>query len=354
MERFVFIAAVTIAIIFGIGAVFGGPNHGWHWEFNDDDDFGGAEAVMQVAAGRMETQTFQGTELRIKHSAAMVTITPEDRSDITVEIDNPGLVPMPTVSTDGGAVVIDGHLRGRISGCRDDGVNVRGYSNISREQMPRVTIHVPRALEVSLSGANQASIGPAESVEADLSGCGNTTIGDVAGALSIDASGSGDVTAGSAQSLDVDLAGSGEISIGAVANGADLDIAGSGEVTIASLSGDLDADAAGSGTVRINGGSIGSASVELAGSGDVDVTAPVRALDVDIVGSGDVSVNAAVGDLDAEIAGSGSVDVDSVTGNTRRQVFGSGEVRVGQSAAPSSPPAVTPPAAPAAPAPPQQ
>ena len=75
MERFVFIAAVTIAIIFGIGAVFGGPHHGWHWEF-DDDDHGGTESVMQVAAGRMEMQTFQGTELKIRHSAAMMMLPP--------------------------------------------------------------------------------------------------------------------------------------------------------------------------------------------------------------------------------------------------------------------------------------
>lgn len=354
MERFVFIAAVTIAIIFGIGAVFGGPNHGWHWELDDDDDHGGSEAVMQVAAGRMEAQTFQGTDLKIRHSAAMITITPEDRNDISVEIDNPGTVPMPSVSTDDGAVVIEGHLRGRISSCRDEGVNVRGYGSLSREQMPRITVHVPRNLELAVSGANQTSIGATQTLNADLSGCGDTTIADVAGALSIDASGSGDVTAGAAQSLEVDLAGSGEVSVGAVANGADLDIAGSGEVTIASLGGDLDADAAGSGTVRVNGGSIGTATIELAGSGDVDITAPIHSLEVDIVGSGDVKVNATVGDLDAEIAGSGGVDVDSVTGNSRRQVFGSGEVRVGQSAAPSAPAQPTPPSQPAAPAAPHQ
>lgn len=350
MERFVFIAAVTIAIIFGIGAVFGGAHNGWHWEF--DDDGGGSEAVMQVAPGRMEAQTFQGSELKVRHAAAVVTITPEDRSDISVEIDNPGHVPMPTVSTDDGAVVIEGHLRGRISSCRGDGVSLRGYGLVSQQEMPRITVHVPRTLQVSLSGASQTNIGPSQALEADLSGCGATTIGDVAGALSIDASGSGDVTTGAAQSLDVDLAGSGEIAVGVVANGADLDLAGSGEVTISSLTGSLDSDAAGSGTVRVNGGAITSASIELAGSGDVDISAPVQHLEVDIVGSGDVNVNATVGDLDAEIAGSGSVNVDNLTGNSRRQVFGSGEVRVGGRTAPTTPTAPSlPPAPPPPPAP---
>lgn len=335
MERFVFVAAVTIAIIFGIGAVFGGSD-GWHFEFDEDGERGRAE-IVALAPGSMAAEVFTGDRLRIRSAAANVTIIPEDRTDFSIEIDNSaGRTPMPVVSTDDGRVTIDGQLRGRIADCGPDTIELRGYDDVAAADLPRITIRAPRTLDLDRSGAGSTEIGATQELTVDFSGCGGATIGDVAEALNIDLAGSGEINAGAANSLNIDLAGSGDVNVGAVAAGASVDIAGSGTVTIASLNGELSSDGAGSGTVVVEGGTVTSADIDLAGSGDVRIAAPVQALNVSIVGSGDVEVEAAVGEVDAEIAGSGNVIVASATGTVRRQVWGSGEVRVGgQAAAPA-------------------
>jgi hypothetical protein len=326
MERFVFVIAVTVAIIFGVVAVFGGP----HWDFDFDVDSHGMEPVVEASAGRMAPQTFQGASLDIKHAAAIITITPEDRQDISVEVDNPGRAPMPVVSTENGHVIVDGRLRGRIGGCREDGVSLRGYGLLAPADLPRIQLHVPRNVLLDISGASTTTVGAAQAVDADLSGCGETTFGDVADTLKLDISGSGDVHTGAARRLDADVAGSSTVTVGALAEGADIDIAGSGQVEIASLTGALKSDGAGSGGVNVHGGAVTTAKIDLAGSGDVDIAATVQSLDVSIVGSGDVAVTQPVGEIDAEIAGSGSVSVPSVTGAVRKQIMGSGNVNIGE------------------------
>jgi hypothetical protein len=334
MERFVFVAAITIAIIFGIGAVFGGPNwSSFHIDIDDGDGIRGVAPIVEVSPGRADVQTYAGGDLAIRHIAAIVTITPEDRTDITVEIDNTaGKLPMPTVGVEGGRVLIDGQLRGRVRDCDEDGgATVRGYGegHFAAADLPRITIRAPRSVNLDRTGAGTTEIGATQELRLDISGCSTTTAGDVAGALEMDVAGSGDLRAGSARSLNADIAGSADIVIGAVAEGAEVDIAGSGSVTMASLTGDLNTDGAGSGNVEVQGGSVTTAEVDLAGSGGVTIAAPVQTLNVSIVGSGDVDVNGAVGTIEAEIAGSGSVSAQSVSGDVRKEIWGSGDVHVG-------------------------
>jgi hypothetical protein len=355
MERFVFVAAIAIAIIYGIGAMFGGGHWGsFHVDFDDEDGLRGPAAVVAVAPGRMEAQTYAGSDLRLRHLAALVTITPEDRTDFSVEIDNSaGRLPMPTVSAEGERVTIDGQLRGRVRDCKDDGgATVRGYGEgeFAAADLPRIVIRAPRTLSVSRGGAGSTEIGATEALTLEVSGCSTTTAGDVAGALEVDMAGSGDLQAGAARSLNADIAGSADVTVGNIAEDAEIDLAGSGSVTIAALTGDLNTDSAGSGGVTVRGGSIDNAEIDIAGSGGVQIAAPVVSLNVSIVGSGDVDVTAAVGSIEAEIAGSGEVTVQSVTGNIRQEVWGSGEVNVIAAA----PPAAAPPQAPAAPAQPAQ
>lgn len=328
MERFVFIAAVTIAILFGIGAVVGGPH--FNFSVDLDDDGVGTAPVVATTAGRLEPQAFSGDELRLKHLAAIVIITPEDRADYLIEIDSPGGAPMPTVSSSNGNVVVDGQLRGRISRCNDDGgAELRGYGAVAAANLPRITIRAPRTLRIDRSGAGSTEIGATESLNLDFSGCGAVTAADTAGELNLDVAGSGTVRAGAARRLDADVAGSAEVSVGVVAEGASVDIAGSGAVTIASLNGELSSDGAGSGNLSVQGGAITVANVDLAGSGDVTIAGTVQTLEVSIVGSGDVDVANTVGDINADIAGSGSVSARAVTGAVHKEVFGSGDVRVG-------------------------
>jgi hypothetical protein len=335
MERFVFVVAIAVAIMFGIGAVFGGPHFNFHADWDDDEGgMRGAAPVVAVSAGRMPAETFAGETLRLRHLAAIVTITPEDRTDFAVEIDNSaGQLPMPTVALDGGRVAIDGQLRGRVRDCGSDGsASVRGYGDgeFIAADLPRITIRTPRDLDIDRSGAGTTEIGATQSLRLDVSGCGTTTAGDVTGAAELDIAGSGDVRIGAVQGLNADIAGSADVVVGAVTGSAEIDIAGSGSATLASLTGELNADSAGSGSVAVEAGSVSTAEIDLAGSGGVTITAPVQSLNVSIVGSGDVDVNGVVGDLEAEIAGSGGVTAQSVTGSVRQEVWGSGEVSVGR------------------------
>lgn len=334
MERFVFVVAIAVAIIFGIGAMVGGPNFHFSGDWNDDDGGRGTAAVVATGPGSMAAQSFAGADLRIRNIAAIVIITPEDRADYSVEIDNmAGQLPMPTVAADGGRVIIDGQLRGRVRGCGDgSSAQVRGYGDgdFAASELPRITIRAPRELSLDRSGAGTTEIGATQSLDLEVSGCSTTTAADVAGAVNMDIAGSGSVNVGAAQSLDADIAGSADVVTGAIANGATIDLAGSGSVTIASLTGELNSDGAGSGSVTVQGGAITMASIDLAGSGDVSIGATVQDLDVSIVGSGGVDVTQPVGNIEAEIAGSGSISAPSVTGSVRQEVWGSGEVSVGQ------------------------
>lgn len=323
MERFVFVAAVTIAIIWGVVAMFGGGRF-IHWDID-----GRAAPLVEVAPGNLEAQSFAGDRLNLRYLAAHIVITPEDRDDFLIEVANPaGRTPMPTVSVQSGRVIIDGQLRGRIRRCVDGGADLRDYGAVTAEELPHVIIRAPRTMRVSRSGAGSLEIGPTEELALDFSSCGAATVGDVAGELNVDMAGSGRVQAGGARYVDADLAGSGELRVGTVSAGANVDLAGSGSIHFASLTGDLSADGAGSGSVAISGGSIGVANVDLAGSGGVTIAAPVRRLVVSIVGSGDVDVLGEVGDIEANIAGSGSVTARAITGTIRKDVWGSGDVRV--------------------------
>lgn len=328
MERFVFVAAIVGAVIFALVHMAGG-GHTLRFSVGDFDT-GGADPVVEVSAGQLAAQTYADAGIEVRHAAARVVVMPEDRTDISVAIDNPGRVPMPEIRTDGGRIIVDGHLRGRIQGCQGDQVEVRGYGAVASTDLPTITIHAPRTLSVDVGSGSTTEIGPSQSLDASFSGCGSAQIGDVADTLGLDLSGSAEIAAGSARVLKADVAGSGALTGGAIAERADIDVAGSGEVELASLTGALGYDGAGSGNLRIRGGALSDANIDLAGSGDVEITAPVEHLQVSIVGSGDVSVVAAVGEVDADIAGSGGVSVQSVTGAVRKEVWGSGDVVVGR------------------------
>lgn len=325
MERFVFFAAIILAGFFGVAALIGNGPH-----IINFDREGGSSPVVEVTAGVLAPQAFAGEELRLRHLAAVVTITPEDRADFLIEINSPGGTPMPTVTAEDGRVEVDGQLRGRISGCGDDGgVSLRGYENVTAEQLPRITIRAPRTLRVERSGAGTTEIGATEALTFEIAGCGDATLGDVTGELRLEAAGSGNVAAGAARRVEADVAGAGDISVGVIADGADIDMAGAGTFTLASLTGDFSLSNAGAGDVVISGGALTRANLDLAGAGNVRIAAPVADLEVQIVGVSDVEVTAAVGNLDAEIAGPGNVRVASVTGAVRRQIAGPGSVDIG-------------------------
>lgn len=326
MERFVFVAAIVIAVIFGIKALVGDGDYGIHI----GEGMGTAE-IVSTDPGRLEPQTFAGQTLRVRHLVGRVVVTPEDRSDFLIEIASPGGVPMPTVEAEGDVVTIDGRLRGRIRSCQDDGTaTLDGYDPITSDNLPTVTIRAPRALVMDRGGAGTTEIAAAESVNLDMLGCGAATIGEVAGALELDMAGAGQVNAGGAQTLNVNSVGAGDINVGAVREYAQINLGGAGDVTIASLTGQLNVDSVGAGEIVVQGGAVTVAEIDTAGAGGVEIAAPVQMLNVSMVGSGDVDVANTVGDIDADIAGVGTVSARAVTGTITKNVVGPGDVRVGE------------------------
>jgi len=200
MERFVFVAAIVVAVIYAIVAIV-------HTHIGIDIDGASAAPLVRLSPGNLAPQSFVGGELEITHAAANVTITPEDRQDFSVAIDNPGHAPMPTITSAAGHIVIDGNLRGRIGDCDHDGVELRGYDDVKRAELPHIVVHAPRALVTEFSGAVFGEIGAAQSYDASFAGCGETSVADVSGPLKVAMSGSGAVHAGAAQSLEANLSG---------------------------------------------------------------------------------------------------------------------------------------------------
>jgi hypothetical protein len=322
MERFVFVAAIVVAVIYAIVAIV-------HTHVGIDFSDADAAPIVHVAPGTMAAQTYVGSRLEIKHAAATVAIIPEDRQDFSIQIDNPGHAPMPAITAVNGDIVIDGNLRGRIGDCDQNGVELRGYDDVKRTDLPHIVVHAPRALTAAFGGAVYADIGAAQSVDGSFSGCGDSTIADVAGPLKVALSGSGAVHAGAAQSLEADLSGSGEVAAATVAGGARVNISGSGTATIATLNGAIEDNSSGSGDLHIQGGAITTADISLVGSGDAVIAAPIQSLKTSTMGSGDVKVSAPVHDVDADLVGSGDVELASVTGTVNRHTVGSGDVRIG-------------------------
>ncbi|MDZ4778416.1 MAG: DUF2807 domain-containing protein [Alphaproteobacteria bacterium] len=334
MERFVIGAAVAVAVLIAAGSMFGkgiSDGNGFRFEFGDRDSGGGAAKGTGVVS-TSPSNTYATTELKVRDAVAVVKIIPEDRADIALEMTNPGALVTPSVKVEGDVLVVDGGLGRRVRNCQTRSgweVTVNGVGEVAESQMPVITVRMPRDVHLSVSGAVKTEVGAANSADLAFTGCGPSTVADVAGELEISAAGSGDVTTGAARTASVSAAGSGDITLGAIAEKFDASVAGSGSVTAASVTGPTDVSIAGSGDVSILGGAVSEADVSIAGSGNVEFTSGVSRLDASIMGSGDITVRGAAGSVDANIMGSGDVEVASVTGGVQKAVMGSGSVTVG-------------------------
>lgn len=324
MERFVMITVITVALLWG-AFYFMGPKF---FVYSNSDHMA-AEAMRPAQAGHV-AQSFTATTVDVRYAAARLQVVPEDRTDIAVEITNPGRTPMPEISQEGATLAIDGHLRGRINNCREsDSVRLEGYGDFAQADLPQIVIHTPRAVNFSAGGDVSTTVGASQSVDATLSGCGDTQIGDTAGLLRVKVRGVGHAHAGAAHGLEVDLEGTGGVTVGAVTDHANIVTAGTGDVSITSLTGSLQSQDSGVGSLTIDGGQIGDAHVMISGVGNAKITAPIQSLHAVIMGVGNVDVPASVGDLDAEVMGPGSVHVQAVTGNVQKHVMGPGSVTIG-------------------------
>lgn len=273
-----------------------------------------AAGLSAIGAGCVASGA-QAASVEIKDAVARVTIIPETRSDIKVEITRPNARLPLEVRTLGDQVTIDGDLDRKIRNCRGSGerysVTVRGVGDVDWADMPQVVIRTPRDVRIEAGGAITGTVGRSEQLSLENSGCGDWTIANVAGAAKVSQAGSGDTRMGSAGALKVRIAGSGDISVADVRNGLDVSIAGSGSSTVRSVNGPLEVSIAGSGDVIVSGGRVSEMKVSVAGSGNVDFRGSADTLRARIAGSGDVHATAVKGEVSKSVMGSGAVRIGS-------------------------------------------
>jgi hypothetical protein len=268
-------------------------------------------AVTTAAAGAASAADAPSVELR--DVVARVTVIPEDRADIKVELlaTHPKL-PL-QVSTAGGRTIVDGGLEHRIRDCDRSGEHpsavVSGLGRVDAQAMPNIAIRTPRDVVVASSGAVFGSVGRSGSLELHDSGCSAWTLADVAGEARIHESGAGSVRLGTAGRLDLHLSGAAQIHAVRARDGLQAALSGAGDINLEELNGPLQAHVSGLGKVKVAGGR----------------ASAVRA---SVSGVGGVEFGGVADSLDASISGLGSVRVKNVTGPVRKSVSGAGHVTI--------------------------
>lgn len=265
----------------------------------------GATALMGGAAQA-------AAPVEIRDAVVRVTVIPEDRPDVVVNIvkANPDL-PL-QIRKEGDRTVIDGNLKRRMRSCDGNGegasVRVNDLGTVRWADMPQIVIRTPREVNIASGGAVYGAVGRSAALELGNAGCGDWVVGDTKGRMRISSAGSGQIRTGRAGEATLRLAGSGDITVRGATGGLAVDLAGSGDVDVGSS----------------NGGSL---DVKIAGSGDVNVregkATSVTAL---IAGSGDLNFGGTADSLTARIMGSGDVHTGRVSGSVSRNVMGSGKV----------------------------
>jgi len=251
--------------------------------------------------------------VEIKDAVARVTVVPEDRADVKVEMLTSNAALPLEVRTFAGRTVIDGNLRHRIRDChnRSDHPSARvdGVGEISFENMPQVVIHTPRAVSLATNGAVYGSVGRAASIELENSGCSGWTLADVAGEATLHEFGAGSVRMGASGRLALHLSGAGSVHATQVRDGLDATLSGAGGVRIDDLSGPMMAHVSGVGHINVAQGHATVVRASISGVGGVDFGGDAQSLDASISGFGGIRVKAVSGSVTKSVSGGGHVTI---------------------------------------------
>lgn len=269
----------------------------------------GAAAALAGAAARAAPAAVE-----IKDAVAQVTVIPEDRADVRIDVlsANPRL-PL-KVKAGRTRVVVDGGLAGkRLRGCRGRAdaavVQVAGVGEVPARAMPQIVVHAPRDVDLSAGGAVYGVVGRTRSLTLGAAGCGDWTVANVEQRLRVNLAGSASARTGSAGAAMLRVAGSGDVSSAEVRGRVDVDVAGSGVVWVKSVAGPLDAHIAGSGAVTVQGGRAGAVTASVAGSGKVVFGGVADSLRARLVGSGEIRAGQVRGPVKKTVVGSGAVRI---------------------------------------------
>ncbi len=268
-----------------------------------------AAVAAALAAGGASAASVE-----VKDAVARVTVIPENRTDIKIDIiqANPRL-PL-EVRTFGGRTIVDGRLGHRVRECRGSGenvsVHVRGAGDVAWREMPQVVIHTPREVDIDVGEAVWGSVGRSASLKLGNAGCGDWTVGNVEGSLRISQAGSGD-TRGRLGPRGEDPRGG----LGRHRGGRHPRPAGDRHRRFrrrgaaASIAGSLEVHVAGSGDVKVAAGRATTVNVVVAGSGNVDFRGAADSVKARIAGSGDVRIREVKGPVSKTVMGSGGVTI---------------------------------------------
>jgi hypothetical protein len=253
------------------------------------------------------------TQVQIRDAAALVRVTPEDRTDVAMSIVHRGPLPAPQVRISRNRLIVDGQMRRQIRSCHVDGqdfeVQTARQGRLHANQLPIIEIRVPRAAVVSAGGAVRLHMGPAESAEVSLNGCGDADLVRVENAADIAIAGAPDLRLYEAGTATVAVSGGGDVVLGVVRNGLTLSIAGAGDIVAARADGPTNIAVQGAGDVTIRDGRATTMSVVITGAGDVTHNGSAERLDVVILGGGDVRVRQVNGEVTRRVIGAGDVTV---------------------------------------------
>lgn len=269
--------------------------------------------TLLAAAAALSAGAAQAAVVDFEDAAVRVTVIPENRSDVKVEVirQHPGL-PL-KIRTEGDRTIIDGGLEKRIRSCGDEGrsVRIRDLGTVEEDELPTLVIRTPRDVKVEGGGVVRGSIGRSASLDLQTSGCSSWTVADVAGVARVRGSGAGNVRMGQAERLEVRLSGAGHLHAVRARQGLDAHLSGAGGVKIKQVGGPIDARVSGVGRIEVDEGR-------------------ATTMKAHISGLGQVEFGGAADSLDASISGFGKVDVANVRGPVRKHVSGGGRVTVGE------------------------
>lgn len=252
--------------------------------------------------------------LEIDHAAVRVTVIPEARSDIKIEVVKANDKLPLQISTSGDRTVVKGGLERRIRDCRgrpEAMIRVDGVGEVSYADLPQIVVHMPMKVDIHESGAVFGTLGRSDSAQVSHSSCGGWTIDNVAGALNVTSSGVGEIKMGSAGSLMLHVSGASHASAGAVRDGVDVRLSGAGGVDIASMAGPLTAQVSGTGGVLIGAGQIKAMRATVSGVGSIDFRGQAESLQASVSGVGSVRARSVTGPVSKSVTGIGKVTVGS-------------------------------------------
>lgn len=247
-------AAALVLCLASLGgaAALGGRDlaeHDWTWIVTDDGHDNGSVRFERGSAAAIQgtrTLAWTGGESLTVDLPAEVTFVQGDKAGVVIEGDKEYIQRIRLV---GGRLVLDEDE------AMDRGVVRLGPSGLhvtSASESLRITVTAPKVTSFRLAGSGDLDI---ENYDQPV--------------MDVLIDGSGDLEAvGRAQSLQLRVNGSGDADLGGLTLGdASVDVPGSGDVVV---------------------GPTGKAHVEIDGSGDVTLTRRPRELERDISGSGEV------------------------------------------------------------------